>query len=199
MCHLSFWAWVVTQWDLLQFRTLTCRRTQVACSERTHLLEEPMTRSLHTDPPLTPKLLLPAHLEPVLATQLLRGPSSPLPFPLFFSSVLPSSFASALPFSPLFTLYRLLSSCPEVNHCSPRWSRLTFAIATVESAGYGLRLLKPQVKSDLLPLKFFSYPSLPCMYVRWKCFGIKLIQGYGSIFPLTYCIISLAALTALGV
>lgn len=75
--------------------------------------------------------------------------------------------------------------------------------ATVESPGYGLSLLKPQVKSDLLTLKLFSYPYLPCMYVRWKCFGIKLTQGYSSIFSLTYCIISLAEgitiMMALGV
>lgn len=77
----------------------------------------------HTDPPLTP----PAHLEPVLATQFLQGPSSPLPSPLFFLLF----FLLLLPLPCLSlpsSLYCLLSSCPEVNHCSPRWSGLTFAV-----------------------------------------------------------------------
>lgn len=89
MCHLSFWVWVITQCDILQFRTLTCRRTQVTHSELARLLEEPFYvlsahGRCHTDPPLTPKLLLPAHLEPVLATQLLQESFSLLPSPLFF-------------------------------------------------------------------------------------------------------------------
>lgn len=56
------------------------------------------------------------------------GTLFPPSIPSLFPSVLPSSFVSRLPFSPFVSLYLLLSSCPEVNHCSPRWSGLTFAV-----------------------------------------------------------------------
>lgn len=82
----------------------------------------------HTDPPLTPKLLLPAHLEPVLATQLLQDPSSPLPSPLFFLLfflLLLSLACLSLP-SSLSTAFFLAAR--KWTHCSPRWSRLTFAV-----------------------------------------------------------------------